>query len=108
LAAINDFGVLDGKNLFVTAPTSSGKSMVGELAALRGAVDHQRAMLLLPMRALVNDKYAEFARKYDDLGIVTIRSTGEISDGNAALMSGRAGCGAVARVPRWAAGVVGC
>lgn len=89
LAAINDFGVLDGKNLLVTAPTSSGKTMVGELAALRGAVDHQRAVFLLPMRALVNDKYAEFMRKYDDLGIVTIRSTGEISDDNAALMSGR-------------------
>ncbi|WP_051030174.1 DEAD/DEAH box helicase [Nocardia takedensis] len=89
LAAINDFGVLDGKNLLVTAPTSSGKTMVGELAALRGAVDHQRALFLLPMRALVNDKYAEFVRKYDELGIVTIRSTGEISDDNAALMSGR-------------------
>ena len=89
LAAINDFGVLDGKNLLVTAPTSSGKTMVGELAALRGAVDHQRALFLLPMRALVNDKYVEFTRKYDDLGIVTIRSTGEISDDNAALMSGR-------------------
>ncbi|RSM37841.1 DEAD/DEAH box helicase [Amycolatopsis balhimycina DSM 5908] len=89
LAAINDFGVLDGKNLLVTAPTSSGKTMVGELAALRGAVDHQRALFLLPMRALVDDKYAEFTRKYADLGVVTIRSTGEISDDNAALMSGR-------------------
>lgn len=89
LAAINDYGVLDGENLLVTAPTSSGKTMVGELAALRGATDRKRALFLLPMRALVNDKYTEFTRKYDGLGIITIRSTGEISDDNAALMSGR-------------------
>lgn len=89
LAAINDYGVLDGDNLLVTAPTSSGKTMVGELAALRGVTERKRALFLLPMRALVNDKYTEFTRKYDDLGVITIRSTGEISDDNAALMSGR-------------------
>ena len=89
LSAINEFGVLDGENLLVTAPTSSGKTMVGELAALHGVARRERAIFLLPMRALVNDKYAEFARKYEDLGVITIRSTGEISDDNAALMSGR-------------------
>lgn len=89
LAAINDYRVLDGENLLVTAPTSSGKTMVGELAALRGVADRKRALFLLPMRALVNDKYAEFTRKYDDSGVITIRSTGEISDDNSALMSGR-------------------
>ncbi|MDL2082092.1 DEAD/DEAH box helicase [Streptomyces sp. GXMU-J15] len=89
LSAINDYGVLDGKNLLVTAPTSSGKTMVGELAALQRVADRKRALFLLPMRALVNDKYTEFTRKYNVLGVVTIRSTGEISDDNAALMSGR-------------------
>jgi helicase len=89
LAAINDYGVLDGKNLLVTAPTSSGKTMVGELAALQRITDRRRALFLLPSRALVNDKYAEFTGKYDELGVVTIRSTGEISDDNAALMLGR-------------------
>lgn len=89
LAAVNDYGVLDGKNILVTAPTSSGKTMVGELAALQHVASRRRALFLLPMRALVNDKHAEFGRKYDDLGVITIRSTGEISDDNEALMSGR-------------------
>jgi helicase len=89
LAAINDYGVIDGQNLLVTAPTSSGKTMVGELAALQRVTDRRRALFLLPMRALVNDKYAEFTGKYEDLGVVTIRATGEISDDNPAFMTGR-------------------
>jgi helicase len=89
LAAVNDYGVLDGQNLLVTAPTSSGKTMVGELAALRRVLDRRRALFLLPMRALVNDKYEQFQRTYADFGVVTIRATGEISDDIPALMQGR-------------------
>jgi helicase len=80
LAAINDHGVLDGKNLLVSAPTSSGKTMIGELAAVRAALDRRRAVFLLPMRALVNDKYAAFTATYGAFGIRTIRATGEIED----------------------------
>ena len=89
LAAINDYGLLDGSNLLVTAPTSSGKTMVGELAALQRVVDRRRALFLLPMRAIVNDKYTEFTAKYGPVGVTTIRATGEISDDIPALMSGR-------------------
>jgi len=61
--------VLDGEHLVVSAPTSSGKTMVGELAALNGILQRRRALFLLPMKALVNDKYQEFVRKYAALGI---------------------------------------
>jgi len=43
--------------------------MVGELAALNGILQRRRALFLLPMKALVNDKYQEFVRKYAALGI---------------------------------------
>ena len=36
LTAVNDHGVLDGKSLFIVAPTSSGKTLIGELAAGSG------------------------------------------------------------------------
>ncbi len=89
LAAINDHGVLAGRNLLVSAPTSSGKTMVGELAALKAAVERKRSIFLLPMRALVNDKFAAFTRTYEPFGIRTIRATGEIEDDIPDLLEGR-------------------
>jgi replicative superfamily II helicase len=87
--AINEFGVLDGQHLVVSAPTSSGKTLVGELAALKGVLDRKRTLFLLPMKALVNDKYTEFTRKYDAFGLRVLRATGEISDDVPALMKGQ-------------------
>ncbi len=72
-----------------SAPTSSGKTMIGELAAVRAALDRRRAIFLLPMRALVNDKYAAFTSTYGEFGIRTIRATGEIEDDIPDLMRGR-------------------
>jgi helicase len=88
LDAINEYGVLDGEHLVVSAPTSSGKTMVGELAALNGILQRRRALFLLPMKALVNDKYQEFVRKYAALGIRLIRATGDFNDDVGALMRG--------------------
>jgi ATP-dependent DNA helicase len=39
------------------APTSSGKTMVGELAALRATQNGGRSVFLLPTKALVNEQY---------------------------------------------------
>lgn len=89
LAAINGYGVLDGENLVVTAPTSSGKTMIGEIAALAGAQRRRRAVFLLPMRALVNDKFEQFTNLYGPAGLRTIRATGEHSDDVPALLSGQ-------------------
>ena len=88
LDAINDFNLLNGDHLVVSAPTSSGKTMVGELAALRGVLDRKRAFFLLPLRALVNDKHQHFQSTYGPFGLRTIRATGEITDDIPDLMRG--------------------
>lgn len=89
VSAINDFGVLDGSNLVVTAPTSSGKTMIGELVALQAAIQGKRSIFLLPMRALVNDKFEQFTRVYGPAGFRIIRATGEYNDDVPALLRGQ-------------------
>lgn len=80
LAAINDFNVLRGDHLVVSAPTSSGKTMVGELAALRNVLDRRRTLFLLPLKALVADKKRHFDAVYGAFGVRTIVATGETDD----------------------------
>ncbi len=75
--AINDFDLLRGQHLVVSAPTSSGKTMIGELAALKGALERKRSFFLLPLKALVNDKLRHFNQVYKDFGLRTIRATGD-------------------------------
>lgn len=86
-SAVNDFGVLDGDSLLVVAPTGSGKTMIGELAAVQHALRGSRTVMLLPMRALVNDKYAHFSRTYGQ-GFAVVRATGEVSDQVGDLLGG--------------------
>jgi replicative superfamily II helicase len=80
LDAINDFRILRGEHVVASAPTSSGKTMLGELAAIRGALDRRRALFLMPLKALVNDKLRQFQRVYGPFGIRTIEATGETAD----------------------------
>ncbi|CAN5167719.1 caspase family protein [soil metagenome] len=87
-SAVNDFGVLDGKSALVVAPTGSGKTMIGEIAALQQAALGHRAVMLLPLRALVNDKYEYFQRVYGN-ELKVIRASGEFSDQSADLYAGQ-------------------
>ena len=79
LAAINDYGLLVGRNLVVVAPTSSGKTMIGEVAAIAAATKGGRAVFLLPLKALVNDKYDALRSVYGN-ELTVIRATGDHAD----------------------------
>ncbi|MFJ7212897.1 DEAD/DEAH box helicase [Amycolatopsis sp. NPDC098790] len=88
LLAINDGHVLRGGNVLVSAPTSAGKTLVGELAALRAVADGGRAVFLLSTRALVNEQYDRFLETYSAAGVRVIRVTGELRDQSRALVMG--------------------
>lgn len=62
-------GLLDGKSLLVIAPTSSGKTFVGEIAIIKLSLDHKKALYLTPSKAISEEKYIEFQKKYSNLSI---------------------------------------
>jgi helicase len=58
--AINEGRILNGASLLVVAPTSSGKTFIGELATVRAVAEHRKAVFLFPYKALVNEKFDQF------------------------------------------------
>ena len=90
LSAVNDYRILNGESLFVVAPTSSGKTFVGELSALKSVLQGNKAVFLLPYKALVNEKYDQFLSLYGKrLGLRVIRCTGDRLDGSEPFMKGK-------------------
>jgi replicative superfamily II helicase len=89
LKAVNDHGVLAGQPLLVFAPTSSGKTLIGEMAAVRAVMMGKKAVFLLPYRALVNEKFEDFSARYAPAGLRVVRCSGDASDGVGPVLSGR-------------------
>jgi helicase len=73
--AIVKHNLLGGRNLIIFAPTSSGKTLVGEIVSVHYAMAKKRALYLVPMKALAEEKYHHFKNMYGELGIKTIIST---------------------------------
>ncbi|MFX1564104.1 MAG: DUF5814 domain-containing protein, partial [Promethearchaeota archaeon] len=67
-------GLLEGKDILVVSDTTSGKSLVGELAGIKAAMEGKTYIYLSPLVALANQKYHEYVSKYEALGLrVAIR-----------------------------------
>lgn len=90
LTAVNTYRILDGSSLLVIAPTSAGKTFIGELASAKALAEGKKAVFLLPYRALVNEKYDQFYQLYGEkLGHRVIRCTGDYQDQNEDFIRGK-------------------
>lgn len=90
LEALNANRISEGKSLLVIAPTSAGKTFVGELAAAKAISEGRKAVFLLPYKALVNEKFDQFAALYGDkLGLRVIRCSGDYNDEVNSFMRGK-------------------
>lgn len=83
--AVNEAGVLAGHNAVVAAPTSSGKTLIGELAVVAAKARRRKSMVLLPSRALATEKWAEFRDAFGPAGLRAVRSYGGVEDDDAAV-----------------------
>ncbi len=59
-------GIADGHSLIVSAPTSSGKTLVGEIAVLKALRDNIRAIYLVSHKALADQKYLDFQSRFGE------------------------------------------
>ncbi len=72
-----EFGILEGKNLVVSSPTSSGKTILAEISGLNTVFNLKKKMVYLcPLVALAREKYEDFKRKYEKHGIKVALSVG--------------------------------
>jgi helicase len=53
-------GLLEGKNLLVTTPTASGKTLIAMMAAIKTIEKGLKVIYLTPLRALATEKYHDF------------------------------------------------
>ena len=70
-------GVLDGQNLVLAIPTSSGKTLVAEICILKSILEGKgKALYLVPLKSLAREKYHDF-KGYEELGITVAMSVGD-------------------------------
>ncbi|MFH0977941.1 MAG: DEAD/DEAH box helicase [Candidatus Woesearchaeota archaeon] len=71
-------GLLDRKSQLVCTPTASGKTLVAELAFSQAILERKaKAVYIVPLKALANEKFKEFKQKYGHLFRVAL-SIGDI------------------------------
>ena len=85
--AVKEFGLLGDRNLIVFSPTSSGKTFVGEMAAVQAARQNRKVFYLVPLKALAEEKYQELRQRYAAAGIRVIVSSRDHSEFDADLVA---------------------
>ncbi|MFA5332005.1 MAG: ATP-dependent DNA helicase [Methanoregula sp.] len=70
-AACVEKGLLDGKNLLVSIPTASGKTLVAEMAMHCHIAHGGKCLYIVPLKALASEKYDEFGNRGVRVGIST-------------------------------------
>jgi helicase len=79
-------GALTGeKNFVIAAPTSSGKTLIGELAVLVTNRRGLKSVVLVPYKALAEEQWEEFSRTFGPAGIRAVRSYGGVNDDDALI-----------------------
>ena len=71
-------GLLKGKNLLICTPTASGKTLIGEIAAMKSILEGKgKAIYIVPLKALASEKYKDFKKRYGGVAKIAL-SIGDI------------------------------
>lgn len=81
--------LLGGHNTLIIAPTSAGKTFVGEVVAVRSALQLKRVIYVVPFKALAEEKYQQFRTMYEPFGISVAVSSGDRDEFDEDVRRGR-------------------
>ncbi|KAA0004043.1 MAG: DEAD/DEAH box helicase [Thermoplasmata archaeon] len=70
---------LKGKNVVLSVPTASGKSLVAYLTILNAALSGKKSIYIVPLRALAREKWEDL-QVFKKIGIKIGISTGDLDD----------------------------
>ncbi len=71
-------GLLSEKNMVLSMPTASGKTLIAELAMLKTILSKQgKCLYIVPLRALASEKHDDFKKRYSYLDISIGIATGD-------------------------------
>ncbi len=87
--ALKEGLLLDGEGLVVTAPTSSGKTLLAELAFLAEAKNDRPVVLLVPSKALATERFTDLKRRYEPIGYRICLSTRDHNTDDHIIAQGR-------------------
>lgn len=73
--AVRSDGFFAGENFLILAPTSAGKTLIGEMLALTKVDQKKRVIYLVPTKALAKEKFEELKEDFSEVGIKTAIST---------------------------------
>jgi len=66
-----DAGLFNDVSMLIVSSTSSGKTLLGELAGVTKALKGKKMVYMSPLVALTNEKYEQFRRRYKSIGLKT-------------------------------------
>jgi helicase len=64
-----DAGLFKNVSMLIVSSTSSGKTLLGELAGIPKAMKGKKMIYMSPLVALTNEKYEQFRKSYKQLGV---------------------------------------
>ena len=85
--AIQHYPLFQGASMVVFAPTTSGKTYIGEMLAVASVRKGKRVFYLVPTKALAEEKFTQFQEMYRSVGISVAISSRDHREWDEAILT---------------------
>jgi replicative superfamily II helicase len=93
--SIKLYNILDGRSLLISSPDTLGKTFLGEIAAVKYALERKRVAYLVPSKSVAEEKHSKFRKKYEPYGIESVVSSRRIRKYDQLIEAGEFGMAVV-------------